>query len=304
MEIVDGQLHANQFGPNWEAADLETTLTATIIAMDAVGVGAAIIDEYTGRDDKFNMLPGHYHSNGAYRPDRPFSRLAVETYPDRFAWISRVDPADSEMDAVVGGLRSQPGCVGIRVHAGFDGAVWRDERWLTGEYDALFTACQVHGVPVAVMAAPRLETLEPYIQRFPDLPFIIDHIGVTWPSADTAPTERYRRLDPVRRLADYPNTYLKWSHIERLAAEPYPYADALPHFRKVVDAYGAERVLWASDHTQAKKSGLSPHPAPYSHSLHYILDSNLFSTSEKQWLLGRTATTVHGLRAEVGHSTS
>src|SRR5260370_27243062 len=77
MEIVDGQLHANQFGPNWKTVGLEATLLATIIAMDAVGVKAAVLDEYVGQDKNFNMLPGHYEANGAYRPERPFSELAM-----------------------------------------------------------------------------------------------------------------------------------------------------------------------------------------------------------------------------------
>ena len=78
MEIVDGQLHANQFGPNWKTVGLEATLLATIIAMDAVGVKAAVLDEYVGQDKNFHMLPGHYEANGAYRPERPFSELAME----------------------------------------------------------------------------------------------------------------------------------------------------------------------------------------------------------------------------------
>jgi predicted TIM-barrel fold metal-dependent hydrolase len=142
------------------------------------------------------------------------------------------------------------------------------------------------------MVTPRPDTLAPYLQRFPDLPFIIDHIGIAWPAPDTPPTERYRRLEPIRELSKYPNLHLKWSHIERLAADPYPYPDLIPHFRTIVDAYGPERILWASDHTQAIKQELSPHPAPYSHSLHYLLDADAFSHAEKEWILGRTTRTV------------
>jgi L-fuconolactonase len=292
MNIVDGQLHANQIGPHWQTADLETTLNATVVAMDAVGVHAAVLDEFTGLDDNYHMLPGSYHANGAWRPERPFSELAAATYPDRFVWLTRVDPHDPDLEEQVAGVHAKPGCAGIRVHAGFDGGVWRDPSFLQGGYNDLFAACEARRVPVFIMITPRLDTLEPYLKRFPELPFIIDHIGVSWPAADASPTERYARLDPVRALSQYGNAYLKWSHVERLAAEPYPYPDLMPHFRKVVDAFGAERILWASDHTQAVKSGLSPHPAPYSHSLHYLLDSDVFSAAEKEWLLGRTVRTV------------
>ncbi|WP_425568679.1 amidohydrolase family protein [Nonomuraea antimicrobica] len=248
MEIVDGQLHANQIGPNWQEADLDTTLNATIVAMDAVGVHAAVRDEFTGLDDEFHMLPGAYHANGGRRPERPFSRLAVSKYPDRFVWLRRVDHTAPDLAGLITGLHTQPGCAGIRVHAGFDGNTWRDLAFERGGYNDLFAACEATQVPVFIMVTPRVETLKPYLRRFPDLTFVIDHLGIAWPQADTPPTERYRRLDLARALSKYAN--LKWSHVERLAGEPYPYRDLIPHFRKVVDAYGAERVLWASDHTR------------------------------------------------------
>lgn len=292
MKIVDGQLHANQIGPRWQEVSLETTLTATIVAMDAVGVHGAVLDEFTGLDDQFHMLPGGYKANGAWRPERPFSELAAAEYPDRFVWLSRVDHKDPDLEEVVAGLRRKPGCAGIRVHAGFDGNTWRDPDFEQGGYSRLFAACEAEQVPVFIMVTPRAEALEPYLRKFPDLKFIIDHIGIAWPAADTAPTERYARLDKIRSLAEHGNLHLKWSHIERLAGEPYPYPDLIPHFRKVVDAYGAERILWASDFTQAVKPGLSPHPSSYSHTLHYLLDSDAFSAAEKEWMLGRTVRTV------------
>jgi hypothetical protein len=72
---------------------------------------------------------------------------------------------------------------------------------------------------------------------------------------------------------------------------------SIPHARRNVYAFGPGRVLWASDHTQAVKPGLSPHPAPYSHSLDYLRDSPAFSRAEKEWLLGRTVRTVLGWSA-------
>jgi hypothetical protein len=71
----------------------------------------------------------------------------------------------------------------------------------------------------------------------------------------------------------------------------------IPHARRNVYAPGPGRVLWASDHTQAVKPGLSPHPAPYSHSLDYLRDSPVFSRAEKEWLLARTVRTALGWSA-------
>jgi hypothetical protein len=142
MEIIDGQLHANQIGPNWRDVGLDATLDATIVAMDAVGVHAAVLDEFTGLDDKHHMLPGDYHSNGAWRPERPFSELAAATHPDRFVWLTRVDHKDPDLKEIVAGVRLRPGCASIRVHAGFDGCVWRDPDFLEGGYNEMFAACE------------------------------------------------------------------------------------------------------------------------------------------------------------------
>ena len=64
---------------------------------------------------------------------------------------------------------------------------------------------------------------------------------------------RIAQLDAVVDLAQYPNLALKWCHAPaRLSGEPYPHRDVLPHLRRVIDAYGVEHVMWASDYTQSR----------------------------------------------------
>jgi 2-polyprenyl-6-methoxyphenol hydroxylase-like FAD-dependent oxidoreductase len=64
--------------------------------------------------------------------------------------------------------------------------------------------------------------------------------------------------------------------------------DMLPLLRKVIDAFGVERVMWASDYTQSRnETGYS-----WAHTLHYLLDSDQLSETEKEWLLGRSVRQV------------
>jgi predicted TIM-barrel fold metal-dependent hydrolase len=158
---------------------------------------------------------------------------------------------------------------------------------MNGEYDRLFATAEKHHVPVFILLSGYVDLLRPYALRFPNLQFIIDHIGVEWPEPDAPASVRYARLDPVLAMSDFPNVALKWAHVERLAADSYPFRDAMPHLRRLVDAFGADRVMWASDATQTKDPA-RPHQATWAQLLHHLLDSELFSDDEKEWMLGRT----------------
>ena len=69
---------------------------------------------------------------------------------------------------------------------------------------------------------------------------------------------------------------------------PWPQnGDLDGHLRRVIDAFGAERVLWASDFTESR-------PHTWAQSLHYLLYSEQLSESEKAWVLGRSARAVLG----------
>jgi L-fuconolactonase len=295
VEVVDAQVHGNAIAPELTAGDLHAGVEATVAAMNAVGVDAAVLDDYWGVDEEFRMLPGHEGPKGVWRGDQPFSEAAVAAYPKRFAYVVRLDYRDADLAEKLGALHSAPGCLALRLtKADGKNRIWDDPAFAEGAYAPLFQHAEANRVPLFVLASARLDLLEPYVQRFPDLWFILDHLGVPYPAAGASPKERYARLDTLCAISAYPNVALKWSHVERLAAEPYPYRDAMPHFRRVVDAFGPERVMWASDHTQARDPSLSPHPSSWAQSLHYLADSELFSEMEKEWMLGRTVRALLG----------
>jgi predicted TIM-barrel fold metal-dependent hydrolase len=64
-----------------------------------------------------------------------------------------------------------------------------------------------------------------------------------------------------------------------------PYKDVLPLIRQVFEAFGPERLMWATDCPfQVEK------PHTYAASLKLIRDHAEFATTfERQWLLQRTA---------------
>ena len=90
---------------------------------------------------------------------------------------------------------------------------------------------------------------------------------------------RVAELDRVIDLAQYPNLALKWCHAPTLLSETaYPYRDVLPLLRRAIEAFGVERIMWASDVTQARVEANHT----WAQLLYYLLDSDLLSETKKR----------------------
>ncbi|WP_157900586.1 amidohydrolase family protein [Mycobacterium rhizamassiliense] len=121
--------------------------------------------------------------------------------------------------------------------------------------------------------------MTPYVERFPGVQFVIDHCGVAF---DAPPGQA--TIDDALALARYPNVAYKWAHAATfLSTDSYPFPDLEPKLRRAIDAFGANRVMWASDYTMTR------HRANWGESLFSIRDSPSLSDDEKASILGRTA---------------
>ena len=260
MEIIDAQVHLNHLG-----------FAGCVAAMDAVGIDAAIIDQFPTSAARLG--------NGALRYDYASAEDAVRRLPHRFAYVARLDPADPELERLMAEVRTHPGCLGIRVdqppRAVFSAGGYRD----------FFMLAERHRLPIWIVLPGRLDELLPYAQAFPNLPFVVDHAGMpeVWDRSDP---DRFAPLDALLALAACSGVAVKWGHMTKLSAGAFPYDDVLAHLRRVVDAFGAERVMWESDWTQCM-GGVS-----LAEMLFSIRLSTAFSEEEKTWLLGRSARTV------------
>ena len=292
MEIVDAQVHANQICPTWRTSDNSMLLAAALAAMEAVGVDAVLLHEYTGADEQGNILPGHLGPNNVWRTDHSFGPYAVARAPTRFAYLTRVDHADPELEQLVTEVRSIPGCLALRASGppAVDG--WHNEPLESGAFEKFFDVAERTSTPVFVRAPGRPEVLVPYLRSFPKLQLILDHCGIEFPRANEEVSDRFSRFDAVLELAAYPNLVLKWAHIERWSQLGYPFGDVVPQLRRAIDAFGSDRIMWASDYTQMRRTDYRSRACSWADTLHYISDHAAFSAMEKEWILGRTARTV------------
>jgi L-fuconolactonase len=95
---------------------------------------------------------------------------------------------------------------------------------------------------------------EAVLAQHPGLRILIAHLGQP-PAVTTAPRvdEARAAMTPVLRLAFFPSVYVKFSGFYALA-EPghaYPHSAALPYAQVTTEAFGAERIVWASDFSPA-----------------------------------------------------
>jgi L-fuconolactonase len=293
MEIVDAQVHLNMIG-----------LEAGLVAMDAAGVDALLIDEFWGFDDVGRPLPSYPLPGGSVRHTSPIGELAAARHPDRFAYLSRCQPDDPEIDRVIGELRGRPGRLALRIlpyvpfppsageRAENDAAVDAFAAELVGgRYDRYFALAEDARVPVFIQVngigiAGRLHAIRDVASAHPALPVIIDHLGVAMPGSRARRPDRFAQFTDVCALADLPNVHLKWGHATRLSEEPYPFPDVARALRGVVQAFGASRVMWASDWT------LDLEWSSWAESFGYIRDDALLSDAERAAVLGGTVRRV------------
>lgn len=284
MGIVDAHVHANRLGPNWETADLATTVDLAIATMDAIGVQSTLIAEYAARNFATDPEPHAIRvGEGAWRYGHPFSELAIKLYPHRFGYVMRVDPRDPEAPNLLAELPRKPGSLATRVAPTLDSL--HALEFANGGFDPFFGAAQTHGVPIFIFLSDQPEMLIPYARKFSSLPFIIDHWGFPMPAAAADRSMAY--FERILALSVFPNVFLKWSKGPRfISSEPYPHSDLIPYMHRSLQSFGAKRIMWGSDNTASK--GITS----WAEELYHVRDSNALSAAEKAQILEHTARTV------------
>ena len=212
----------------------------------------------------------------------------MELYPERFAYHVNVDRRDPELEAQMAAVRSKPNSLCIRVVPLPD--TGELDQFAQGAYEPLWAAAEKYDVPMFVGVPGNLPTLVPYLEKFPNATVIMDHTATLYagerPRVEDV-AARFAEFDRVIALARYPKLSLKWCHApDRISAEPYPFRDLAPSFRRLIDAFGADRIMWASDYTQVRQHH------SWAQALHHLLDWQLLTAVEAEWIFGRTIRTV------------
>jgi predicted TIM-barrel fold metal-dependent hydrolase len=232
MRIVDSQVHIwNEVPASFMAANPEEppqfTYQTLISEMDEAGVAASI------------LVPRSF--NGA---NNGYVLEALRAHPDRFAMMGRVPNNEAEGKPMMANWKSQPGVFGVRLTFHRDG---NRPNLTNGSMDWFWPEAQKYQIPAMVHAPERLPEIAKLAERYPDLCFIIDHMGFARATIDK---ETGPAVDRLIALARYPNVNVKISTMPAYSTEPYPFKNLRDPIRRTIDAFGIKRCFWGSDKTR------------------------------------------------------
>jgi predicted TIM-barrel fold metal-dependent hydrolase len=212
-----------------------------------------------------------------YQWDNSYMLEAIRQYPHTFVGIARVDCQADPCQEML--RQAKLGVRGFRIVGVGPSAVhWLDEPGMAPMWK---TAAEHRLVITTLIGADRLASLDAMCQKFPDTPVVVDHFARIGYDGQIRPAE----VDALCRLARHKQTYVKVSAFYALGKKQSPYTDLGPMVRRLFDAFGRERLMWASD---SPFQVIAPHT--YRDSIELVRSRLDFLTpTDRAWLLRRTA---------------
>ena len=238
---------------------------------------ARLLGEMNGAGvDRVILVPPSWDG---YRND--YALEAAQEFPDRFAVMGKLPLNDPASKDKLPTWLNQPGMKGFRISFRHSGThSFLDD----GTADWFWADCERYDIPVMIFAPFAVAAIGKIAERHPGLRVIVDHMGlnVQWKGKDLTPG-----VDLLLTFARLPNVAVKVSCLPCYVAEPYPFPTLHPQIHRVVDAFGAQRVMWGTD--------LSQSPVTYRQNVTLFTEELEFlSASDKEWIMGKSL--AHWLR--------
>lgn len=195
----------------------------------------------------------------------------------RFVMMSEIDLRSDRRDALLERTISEWSACGLRYGVPPDDS---PEAWSGSSHEDFWSRANEAGLKIALnIAADQVQKLAPLVERYQRIVWILDHMAR--PRFDM-PEEEYR---PVTDLAVFENVYVKISGFYAFTqnSDEFPYADLHPFVVRLRDAYGPERLMWASDTSPVLDYG------SYGQTYACLKHISALSPTDLEWILGRTA---------------
>lgn len=207
-----------------------------------------------------------------YRND--YALQAARLHSDRFAVMGKVPLDDPASKNKLAAWVDQPGMLGFRISFRHSGThSFLDD----GTADWFWRDCERYDIPVMIFAPFCVGKIGEIAERHPGLRVIVDHMGlnVQWKGKDLGPG-----VDVVLRFARLANIAVKASCLPCYVNEPYPYPRLHPQIRRVIEAFGPQRVFWGTD--------LSQLPCSYRQVVTLFTEHlDFLSNEDLEWIMGK-----------------
>ena len=216
-----------------------------------------------------------------YQYDNRFMLDIMKEHPGVFSGVGIVDENAPNLSGRLKVL-AEGGVRGLRITPGKTPIA----EWLgSAGMKALWLAAADHGMAVCPLINPEaLPLIRAKCESFPKTKVVIDHFARIGMAGPVEPAQ----LDLLCGLAEFPTVHVKTSAFYALGAKKAPYTDLGPMIRRLVGAYGAERLMWASDCPYQVQEGHN-----YADSIALVRDRLDFLTEDqKEWMLRKTAEKV------------
>lgn len=175
-----------------------------------------------------------------YGYDNQYMLDCMRAYPGKFGGVAIVDEQQPTVAATMKQL-AQQGVRGFRLYT----TKAKAEAWAASPGIAKMWATGAdEGLAMCLLADPdALPAIDQMCAKYPKTPVVIDHFARIGLKGTIVASE----LEQLCRLAKYPRLTVKTSAFYALGQKRSPYTDLLPMIRQLRDAFGAERLMWATD---------------------------------------------------------
>ena len=214
-----------------------------------------------------------------YGRDNRYPAHMLKTYPGKFAAIGLLvghrlySPADPENAGRLERLMREDHFIGLRLSPIYDAKnVWLN----SPECYPLWKKAEELKATFNLFLAPhQLPQAGDMAARFPGVNIVIDHMGMIDISRPAS-----EGIDLLTALAKYPNVYARTSLHNPSKTKDLPFRDVWPYLRKLYDAFGPRRLVYANFYELLIMKEMIP----------------FFTAEDKEWILGKTAHRLYGFR--------
>jgi predicted TIM-barrel fold metal-dependent hydrolase len=220
--------------------------------------------------------------SSAFGWDNRYMVECLERFPGRFQAIGLVDPLAEDNARHLEQWMAR-GLSGFRLHPLY----YPDEpSWLDAPAnDALWRAAGATGAILQVHMWPKhAPALARMIERHPEVRVIVDHLGK--PDVTEAPP--YPSFEPVLRLADYPNVWVKIGDYQIASRVDFPWPDTWPFVSLLRERFGPQRMMWGTGYPRQARL------VPLASALHYVEVHLPLSAADRRLILWETPARLFG----------
>lgn len=175
-----------------------------------------------------------------YGTDNRYMLDMIRAYEGTFSGVAIIDENAPGVPSLMKDLASQ-GVRGFRLYSNRQRTTtWKDSDGMK----RMWKAAASQNLAMCCLADPdALPDIDAMCQAHPETPVVIDHFARIGMRGPVNPDDLKRLTD----MARHPRVHVKTSAFYALGEKKPPYEDLGPLIRALRDAYGADRLMWASD---------------------------------------------------------